>query len=96
MGLLVGLVDGAVGERSLGADRAPAAPDLDGPGIAVAGQRGQVLGSGELDKKLTVKAHAFSASAIAKITGAGGSAEVLPRRQTKADGAAEEAETSAD
>lgn len=53
----------------------------------------KVLGSGELDKKLTVKAHAFSASALAKITGAGGSAEVLPRREPKAE---EEAEASAE
>ena len=37
-----------------------------------------ILGRGELDKPLTVKAHRFSASARAQIEAAGGSAEVLP------------------
>jgi len=37
----------------------------------------KVLGNGELKNKLTVKAHAFSASAIEKIKAAGGTAEVL-------------------
>ena len=36
-----------------------------------------VLGRGEISKKLTVRAHAFSASAREKIEGAGGSAEVI-------------------
>lgn len=35
----------------------------------------KVLGNGELQKKLTVKAHKFSASAIEKINAAGGSTE---------------------
>ncbi|MCA9617979.1 MAG: 50S ribosomal protein L15 [Myxococcales bacterium] len=39
----------------------------------------KVLGDGELSKKLTVKAHAFSASAAAKIEKAGGTAEVVSR-----------------
>lgn len=39
----------------------------------------KVLGGGELDKKLTVHAHAFSKSAQALIENAGGSAEVLER-----------------
>src|SRR5690606_35362541 len=39
----------------------------------------KVLGGGELSKKLTVKAHAFSASAAAKIEQAGGKAEVVSR-----------------
>jgi large subunit ribosomal protein L15 len=41
--------------------------------------RGQVkvLAEGELDKALTVKAHAFSAAAKEKIEKAGGSAEVI-------------------
>ncbi len=38
-----------------------------------------ILGSGDLDRPLTVKAHRFSASAREKILGAGGSAEVLLR-----------------
>ena len=37
----------------------------------------KVLGSGELKKALTVRAHAFSASAKEKIMKAGGQAEVL-------------------
>ncbi|UCC87627.1 MAG: 50S ribosomal protein L15 [Anaerolineales bacterium] len=37
-----------------------------------------VLGRGELDRQLTVKAHRFSASARAKIEAAGGTVEVLP------------------
>jgi large subunit ribosomal protein L15 len=37
-----------------------------------------ILARGDLDKKLTVKAHRFSASARAKIEAAGGTAEVLP------------------
>jgi large subunit ribosomal protein L15 len=38
----------------------------------------KVLGRGEISKKLTVRAHAFSASAKEKIEAAGGSVEVLP------------------
>jgi len=37
----------------------------------------KVLGNGELTKKLTVRANAFSASARSKIEAAGGTAEVL-------------------
>jgi large subunit ribosomal protein L15 len=37
----------------------------------------KVLGSGALNKALTVKAHAFSASAKEKIAAAGGTAELL-------------------
>lgn len=37
----------------------------------------KVLGRGELTKALTVRAHAFSAGAVEKITKAGGKAEVL-------------------
>ena len=37
----------------------------------------KVLGNGELTKALTVKAHAFSESAKAKIEAAGGTAEVI-------------------
>ena len=38
---------------------------------------GKVLGCGELTKKLTVQANAFSASAAAKIEALGGKAEVI-------------------
>lgn len=49
----------------------------------------KVLGSGDLTKKLSVTAHAFSASAREKITAAGGSATALkepkdPRKKGKA------------
>jgi len=37
-----------------------------------------ILGEGELDRALTVRAHRFSATAKAKIEAAGGVAEVLP------------------
>ncbi|MDH5492298.1 MAG: 50S ribosomal protein L15 [Myxococcales bacterium] len=38
----------------------------------------KILGKGELDRALTVKAHAFSAGAQSKIEAAGGSVELLP------------------
>jgi large subunit ribosomal protein L15 len=37
----------------------------------------KVLGNGELDKQITVKAHKFTQSAIVKIEAAGGKAEVI-------------------
>lgn len=37
----------------------------------------KILGEGTLNKPLTIKAHAFSASAISKINAAGGKAEVI-------------------
>ena len=37
----------------------------------------KILGHGEIKKPLTIKADAFSASAQAKITAAGGKAEVI-------------------
>jgi len=37
----------------------------------------KVLGRGDLSKKLTVRAHKFSGSAVRKITEAGGAAEVI-------------------
>lgn len=38
----------------------------------------KVLGRGELNRAVTVKAHAFSASASSAITAAGGTVEILP------------------
>src|SRR5207245_8577597 len=38
----------------------------------------RVLGTGEVSKKLTIKAHHFSKSAAEKITAKGGTAEVIP------------------
>jgi large subunit ribosomal protein L15 len=37
----------------------------------------KILGSGEINKALTIKAHRFSKSAVAKIEAAGGTAEVV-------------------
>ncbi len=37
----------------------------------------KILGNGELEKKLSVKAHKFSKSAVEKIEAAGGKAEVI-------------------
>ena len=37
----------------------------------------KVLASGELDKKITIKAHRFSSKAVTKIEEAGGKAEVI-------------------
>ena len=44
----------------------------------------KILGQGELEKKLTVKAAAFSASARAAIEGKGGSCEVAAKADAKA------------
>ena len=46
-------------------------------GLARKGRPVKVLGRGELDKALVVKAHAFSDAAKAKIEAAGGRAEVI-------------------
>lgn len=51
--------------------------DLKKKGFVGGGDPVKVLGNGELKTKLTVKAHAFSASAMEKIKAAGGTAEVL-------------------
>lgn len=44
----------------------------------------KILGSGELKKKLTVSAHAFSASARQKIEGKGGSCELIVKPVSQA------------
>lgn len=43
----------------------------------------KILGGGEISKKLTVKAQAFSAAAKSKIEAAGGKCEVIPATQQK-------------
>jgi large subunit ribosomal protein L15 len=50
---------------------------LQAAGLAKRGDPVKVLGKGEISKKLTVKAHGFSASARQKIEKAGGSCEVI-------------------
>lgn len=44
----------------------------------------KILAEGDLDRALTVRAHAFSAGAKAKIEAAGGTVEVIPTRGTAA------------
>lgn len=51
--------------------------DLKKKGFVGGNEPVKILGNGELKSKLTVKAHAFSASAIEKIKAAGGTTEVL-------------------
>lgn len=46
-------------------------------GLVRAGQPVKILGDGDISKALTVQAHAFSKSAVEKISAAGGAAEVL-------------------
>ena len=50
---------------------------LKASGLAKGKHAVKILGSGELKKKLTVKAHAFSQSAERKITEAGGVCKVI-------------------
>lgn len=47
----------------------------NGPGAGI-----KILGKGDLKKKLTVTAHAFSASARAKIEGLGGACQVTGKK----------------
>ena len=50
---------------------------LRSAGLATRRDRVKILGRGDISKKLTVRAHAFSASAKEKIEGAGGTAELI-------------------
>lgn len=50
---------------------------LRAAGVAKGSDPVKILGKGELSKKLTVRAHAFSASAREKIEAAGGSVELI-------------------
>jgi large subunit ribosomal protein L15 len=51
---------------------------LHAKGLTHKGALVKVLGRGELNRKVTVRAHAFSKSAESAITAAGGTVEVLP------------------
>src|SRR3954467_9656920 len=51
---------------------------LHARGLTHKGALVKVLGRGELNRKVTVRAHAFSKTAESAITAAGGSVEVLP------------------
>jgi len=46
-------------------------------------KRVKILGDGDLTRKLTITAHAFSASAKAKIEAKGGTCEVIPVKNAK-------------
>ncbi|MCJ7780763.1 MAG: 50S ribosomal protein L15 [Acidimicrobiia bacterium] len=53
------------------------ADDLRAGGLVKHRGKVKVLGEGEIDRALTIKAHAFSLGAVEKIKAAGGSVEVL-------------------
>ncbi|MEA3510549.1 MAG: 50S ribosomal protein L15 [Actinomycetota bacterium] len=53
------------------------ADDLRAGGLVKHRGKVKVLGEGDIDRALTVKAHAFSLGAVEKIKAAGGSVEVL-------------------
>ena len=66
--------------RVFGADSGSAEVDpsaLLEHGLVRKGRRVKVLGRGELDRALTVRAHAFSGTARTKIERAGGTAELI-------------------
>ena len=65
----------SLGEFGNGATVTP--DDLRKAGLAKKRGRVKILAEGDLDKKLTVKAHAFSKGAVSKIEAAGGSVEVI-------------------
>jgi len=60
---------------------------LRGAGLANGSHGIKILGTGDLSRKLTVTAHAFSASAKSKIEAKGGTCEVLSARKTQAPAA---------
>jgi large subunit ribosomal protein L15 len=49
----------------------------------------KILGEGEIGRALTVRAHAFSEAARAKIEAAGGTVEVIPARAGRTEGGAD-------
>ncbi len=51
--------------------------ELRAHGLIKARGRVKVLGQGEIDRPLTVKAHAFSLGAVEKIQAAGGTVEII-------------------
>ena len=66
-----------LGQFEAGAEVTPESL-LEAGVIKTVGKPVVILGRGDVDKKLTVKAHRFSTSARAKIEAAGGTVEVLP------------------
>jgi large subunit ribosomal protein L15 len=70
-------------EARFGAGDEVTPESLRSAGLAKRKHPVKVLGRGELSKKLTVRAHAFSASAKEKIEKAGGTCEVLEPRAAR-------------
>jgi len=66
---------------SLGLDEITPEVLLKKRAIAKKGAPVKILGNGELDKALKVKAHAFSKAAIEKIEKAGGKAEIIVKKE---------------
>jgi large subunit ribosomal protein L15 len=64
---LVGFAEGAMIDPQALVDR----------GLARAGRKIKILGSGDLKVKLSIRAHAFSGNAREKITAAGGNADLI-------------------
>ena len=57
---------------------------LEARGLACGGRKIKILGGGELTRKLTIQAHAFSASARAKIEKVGGACQLLETQENPA------------
>jgi len=69
-----------VGDLAQGSTGSEVTPEsLAADGLVRRGKPLKVLGDGEIDRAIQVKAHAFSASARAKIEAAGGACEELDR-----------------
>lgn len=80
---LYALVPIAALERfEAGAEVTPAR--LQAAGLADGGARVKILGDGDLTRRLTVRAHAFSQSARRKIEAAGGVCEIVAKTPAKA------------
>lgn len=75
---------------AVGVDEMQKAGLANGPGAGI-----KILGQGELGRKLNITAHAFSASAKAKIEAKGGTCQVIgaPPKQARADKASAGAKT---
>ena len=63
----------------------------NGPGI---GDAIKILGDGDLSRKLTVSAHAFSASARSKIEAKGGQCEIIAAKKQETSKAAAKPEAA--
>ena len=69
-----------VGDLAQGSTGSEVTPEsLAADGLVRRGKPLKVLGDGEIDRAIQVRAHAFSASARAKIEAAGGACEELDR-----------------